>query len=111
MNPFARPAGIKRGRISALSRQIIFINFVALAILVVGVLFIQTRRAGLVDERVGGIRQEALTVASALAEYATQEDRLSIDDAKAELSAAQEDRASLEDQARAAGIPPSWIMP
>jgi hypothetical protein len=34
-----------------------------------------------------------------------------IDDAKAELSAAQEDRASLEDKARAAGIPPSWIMP
>jgi len=84
MNPFARPTGVKRGRISALSRQIIFINFVALAILVVGVLFIQTRRAGLVDERVGGIRQEALTVASALAEYATQDDRLSIDDAKAE---------------------------
>ncbi|HKD23350.1 MAG TPA: stimulus-sensing domain-containing protein, partial [Rhizomicrobium sp.] len=84
MNPFARPTGVKRGRISALSRQIIFINFVALAILVVGVLFIQTRRAGLVDERVGGIRQEALTVASALAEYATQDDRLSINDAKAE---------------------------
>jgi len=34
-----------------------------------------------------------------------------IDDAKAELSAAQEDRASLEDKARAAGVPPSWIMP
>jgi hypothetical protein len=34
-----------------------------------------------------------------------------IDDAKAELSAAQQDRASLEDEARAAGVPPSWIMP
>jgi|GEM_PF-3590633 len=34
-----------------------------------------------------------------------------IDDAKAELSAAQADRASLEDKARAAGVPPSWIMP
>jgi two-component system, OmpR family, sensor histidine kinase ChvG len=84
MNPFARPTGIKRGRISALSRQIIFINFVALAILVVGVLFIQTRRAGLVDERIGGMRLEAVTVASALAEYATHDDPLSIDDAKAE---------------------------
>ena len=34
-----------------------------------------------------------------------------IDDAKAELSAAQADRASLEDKAREAGVPPSWIMP
>ena len=34
-----------------------------------------------------------------------------IDAAKAELSAAQDDRASLEDKARAAGVPPSWIMP
>ena len=84
VNPFARPSGMKRGRISALSRQIIFINFVALAILVTGVLFIQSRRAGLVDERIGGIRQEALTVASALSEYATQDERLSIDDVKAE---------------------------
>ena len=34
-----------------------------------------------------------------------------IDDAKAELSEAQADRASLEDQAREAGVPPSWVMP
>ncbi|HTF35838.1 MAG TPA: hypothetical protein VK714_19305 [Myxococcota bacterium] len=34
-----------------------------------------------------------------------------IDDAKAELSAAQAERASLEDEARAAGVPPSWVMP
>lgn len=34
-----------------------------------------------------------------------------IDDAKAELSAAQTDRASLEDKAREAGVPPSWVMP
>lgn len=34
-----------------------------------------------------------------------------IDDAKAELSAAQAERASLEDDARAAGVPPSWVMP
>jgi hypothetical protein len=34
-----------------------------------------------------------------------------IDDAKAELAAAQKDRDSLEDQARAAGVPPSWVMP
>jgi len=82
MNLFAQPG--RRGRISALSRQIIFINFVALAILVTGVLYIQSRRAGLVDERMAGIRMEALTVASALAEYATVDEPLAIDDAKAE---------------------------
>lgn len=34
-----------------------------------------------------------------------------IEDAKAELAAAQAERASLEDKAREAGVPPSWIMP
>jgi two-component system, OmpR family, sensor histidine kinase ChvG len=82
MNLFGPPG--RRGRISALSRQIILINFVALAILVTGVLYIQSQRAGLVDERMAGIRMEALTVASALAEYATADDPLAIDDAKAE---------------------------
>jgi two-component system sensor histidine kinase ChvG len=82
MNLFAQPG--RHGRISALSRQIIFINFVALAILVTGVLYIQSQRAGLVDERMAGIRLEALTVASALAEYATVDGSLAIDDAKAE---------------------------
>ena len=82
MNLFGPPG--RRGRISALSRQIILINFVALAILVTGVLYIQSQRAGLVDERMAGIRMEALTVASALAEYATADEPLAIDDAKAE---------------------------
>ena len=82
MNLFGPPG--RRGRISALSRQIIFINIVALAILVTGVLYVQSQRAGLVDERMAGIRMEALTVASALAEYATVDDPLAINDAKAE---------------------------
>ena len=82
MNLFGQPG--RRGRISALSRQIIFINFVALAILVTGVLYIQSKRAGLVDERMAGIRMEALTVASALAEYATVDEPFAIDDTKAE---------------------------
>jgi len=84
MDLFAKPGPGRRGRISALSRQIIYINIVALAILVTGVLFIQSNRAGLIDERIAGIRLEALTVASALAEYATTDQPLSIDDAKAE---------------------------
>ena len=84
MEIFAQPGPGRRGRISALSRQIIYINIVALAILVTGVLFIQSNRAGLVDERIAGIRLQALTVASALAEYATTDEPLSIDDVKAE---------------------------
>jgi two-component system, OmpR family, sensor histidine kinase ChvG len=84
VNLFGHPGRTRRGRVSALSRQIIFINFVAIAILVTGVLYIQSQRAGLVDERMAGIRMEALTVASALAEYATADEPLAIDDAKAE---------------------------
>jgi two-component system sensor histidine kinase ChvG len=84
MTLFARPGAGRRGRISALSKQIMLINTVALAILIAGALFVQSRRAGLVDERMAGIDQEALTVASALAEYATREEPLSIEDAKAE---------------------------
>jgi two-component system, OmpR family, sensor histidine kinase ChvG len=84
MNRSAASDKEKRRRVSALSRQIIFINFIALAILVAGVLFIQTRSAGLVDERMAGIKQEALIVAGALAEYATREEPFSVDDAKAE---------------------------
>jgi len=82
MTLFGKPG--RRRRISALSRQIIFINFVALAILVTGVLYIQSKRAGLVDERMAGIRMEALTIASALAEYATVDEPFGINDTKAE---------------------------
>lgn len=74
----------RRGRISALSKQIVLINIVGLAILVAGSLFVQARRTGLVEERMAGIKQEALTVASALSEYATQDEPIVIDDTKAE---------------------------
>src|SRR5579862_5925782 len=85
MNLFATLGRNRRGRISAISRQIILINTIALAILIAGALFLQSRRAGLVDERMSGIRQEALIVGGAIAEYATREPPLySIDDAKAE---------------------------
>jgi two-component system sensor histidine kinase ChvG len=78
------PPEMRRRRISALSRQIILFNMIAFAVLVGGVLLVQTSRAGLVDERMSGIKQEAVTVAGALAEYATNEDAFSIDDTKAE---------------------------
>ncbi len=84
MNSYPHRSRRRRGRISVLSRRIILINTVALAVLVAGVLFIQSHRVGLVDERITGIKQEALTVAGALAEYATEEEPLSIDDTKAE---------------------------
>jgi two-component system sensor histidine kinase ChvG len=84
MSLFTQAGAARRGRISALTKQIIFINTIALTILVAGALFVQSRRAGLVDERMAGIRQEAVTVASALAEYSTREEPLSIDDNKAE---------------------------
>ncbi len=83
MTPLAQ-AGKTRGRISALTRQIILINTIALAILVTGALILQSQRAGLVDERMSGIKQEALIIGGAIAEYAAGEGMLQIDDSKAE---------------------------
>ncbi len=66
----ARP---QRRRFSGLSWQIILFNAAALAILITGMLLVQSTRQGLVDERIAGIRQQASIVASTLAEYATRE--------------------------------------
>jgi two-component system sensor histidine kinase ChvG len=76
--------GLRRPRFSTLSWQIIFFNAAALAILIVGTLLVQTSRVGLVDERLAGIRQEALIVAGTLAEYATDEKNRAIDQGTAE---------------------------
>ncbi|MGD0866866.1 MAG: stimulus-sensing domain-containing protein [Rhizomicrobium sp.] len=76
--------GLRRPRFSTLSWQIIFFNAAALAILIVGTLLVQTSRVGLVDERMAGIRQEALIVAGTLAEYATDEKVRNIDQGTAE---------------------------
>jgi two-component system sensor histidine kinase ChvG len=67
-----------RRRFSALTRRILFFNVIALLILVGGVLWVQSNRIGLVEERVAGIRDQALIVAGALAEYATEPDRRTI---------------------------------
>ena len=56
-------------RISPLTRRILFFNAFALFILIGGVLWVQSSRAGLVQERIAGIRDQALIVAGALAEY------------------------------------------
>jgi two-component system sensor histidine kinase ChvG len=77
------PAGTRPGRPSSLARRIILFNAIALAILIAGVIWVQTSRRGLVDERMAGIKQEALIVAGALAEYASDEGRFTIDEDKA----------------------------
>src|ERR1043165_496075 len=64
------PAGKPR---SALTRRIIFFNAVALLFLIGGVLFGETSRVGLVDERLSGIQQQARIIASTLAEYTANE--------------------------------------
>jgi two-component system sensor histidine kinase ChvG len=61
-------------RFSALTRRIIFFNAVALVIMIGGVLVVQTSGRSLIDERISGIRQQALIVAGTLAEYTTNEE-------------------------------------
>ncbi|MGH6876130.1 MAG: stimulus-sensing domain-containing protein [Rhizomicrobium sp.] len=78
MTLFRRSAGRPRRRVSALSWRIVFFNAVALAILIAGMLLVQSGRQGLVDERIAGIRQVASVVANTLAEYATHERTRSI---------------------------------
>lgn len=82
---FETPASFPR--FSALTRRIIFFNAVALIILIGGVLVVQTSGRSLVDERVSGIRQQALIVAGTLAEYTTNEEthRLKQEDAESLL--------------------------
>jgi two-component system sensor histidine kinase ChvG len=50
-----------RRRFSALTRRIFFLNAFALFILIGGVLWVQSNRVGLVEERISGIRDQALT--------------------------------------------------
>jgi two-component system sensor histidine kinase ChvG len=85
----ARPMGADRPyqptrRISPLTRRILFFNAFALFILIGGVLWVQASRAGLVQERISGIRDQALIVAGALAEYTAIQERRAIDTAQAE---------------------------
>src|ERR1700733_7066515 len=84
MKLFGNTRALRHPRFSTLSWQIIYFNAAALAILIVGTLLVQTSRVGLVDERMAGIRQEALIVAGTLAEYTTDEKNRTIDDSTAE---------------------------
>ena len=71
-------------RFSALTRRILFFNVIALLILIGGVLWVQSNRIGLIEERISGISEQALIVAGALAEYAVEPDRRTIESMQAE---------------------------
>src|SRR5277367_1371851 len=84
MSMFSRSAEPGRRRVSALSLRIIAFNALALVILIGGVLLVQSGSADLVDERLTGIKQQALIVAGTLAEYTADEDTRKIDVDRAE---------------------------
>src|SRR5579871_6008015 len=73
-----------RRRFSALTRRILSFNVIAFLILIGGVMWVQSSRIGLVEERIAGIRDQALIVAGALAEYAADADRRTIETNMAE---------------------------
>jgi two-component system sensor histidine kinase ChvG len=84
-----RPMGAGRSplparRLSPLTRRILFFNAFALFILIGGVLWVHSSRSGLVQERIAGIRDQALIVAGALAEYTAVQERRTVDTAQAE---------------------------
>ncbi len=81
------PGEPKRRRFSALTVRIVLFNTIALVFLIAGVLYVRSNSAGLVDERIKGIHEQASIVAGTLAEYATDEDThaLKTDDAESLL--------------------------
>ena len=70
---------LPRRRFSALTRRILSFNVIAFLILIVGVLYVQSSRIGLVEERIAGISDQALIVGGALAEYAADSDKRAIE--------------------------------
>ena len=78
------PGEPKRRRFSALTVRIVLFNTIALVFLIAGVLYVRSNSAGLVDERIKGIQEQASIVAGTLAEYTTvPENRtIKIDDAE-----------------------------
>jgi two-component system sensor histidine kinase ChvG len=64
--------------------RIVLFNAIALIFLLAGVLYVRSNSAGLVDERIKGIQEQASIVAGTLAEYTTEPDNrtIKIDDAE-----------------------------
>jgi two-component system, OmpR family, sensor histidine kinase ChvG len=77
-------SGKDERRHSVLRWRIILLNTIVFAFLIAGVTWVQTSRAGLVDERLTGVEEEARVVASTLAEYATITDSRAINPKSAE---------------------------
>jgi two-component system sensor histidine kinase ChvG len=71
-------------RFSALTQRILFFNAIALLILLGGVLWVQSNRTGLIEERIAGIRDQSLIIAGALAEYSANPEQRSVEAAQAE---------------------------
>ncbi|MDR3475432.1 MAG: sensor histidine kinase [Devosia sp.] len=69
------PAAIRRllaiTIFASLTRRIIFLNLVALTVLVVGILYLNQWRAGLIDARVQSLRVQGEIIAAAIAASAT----------------------------------------
>ncbi|WP_422021763.1 stimulus-sensing domain-containing protein [Pyruvatibacter mobilis] len=62
-----------RGRFSTLTRRIVAFNVLALALLAVGILYVNQFQAGLIDQRIQNLRAQGEIIAGALAEAATVE--------------------------------------
>lgn len=60
-------------RFSVLAWRIILFNMLALLVLIAGVIVVQSSRVGLIDERLDGIKEQAVVMAGTLAEYTTDE--------------------------------------
>ncbi len=68
---------------SSLTRRILFLNLAGLAVLVVGILYLNTFRDGLIDARVESLRTQGEIIAGAIAASATVEtDAIRIDPEK-----------------------------
>ncbi|WP_319944217.1 sensor histidine kinase [Mesorhizobium sp. AR10] len=68
---------------SSLTRRILFLNLAGLAVLVTGILYLQTFRDGLIDARVESLMTQGEIIAGAIAASATVEtDSISIDPEK-----------------------------
>ena len=69
---------------SALTWRILAFNALALIVLTTGVVLVQASGRGLVEERLNGVQQQAVIVASTLAEYAADSDAQTLKVAEAE---------------------------
>ncbi|TIP32468.1 MAG: histidine kinase, partial [Mesorhizobium sp.] len=68
---------------SSLTRRILFLNLAGLAVLVTGILYLNTFRDGLIDARVESLMTQGEIIAGAIAASATVEtDSISIDPEK-----------------------------